>query len=132
MAVRALQVFVRSVEYEIRAAIMVESPDGPSVWIVARLALEPERALVNVIARMAGVTGAVFVLKGVSRMTRFAGDHCVESKQGKRSQTMVKCNSARKGFLVVTFVAIRPQLLAMYVVTLVAGNAAGIHLSKLG
>ena len=80
MAGRAFQVFVRSVECEARATLVVELPDGPPVWIVAGLTLESERALVDVIGRMAGVTGAVFVLEGVSRMTGFAGDHCVESK----------------------------------------------------
>ncbi len=45
---------------------------------------------------------------------------------------MVENDSARKGFFVVTFIAIRAELPAMDVVTLMAGDAAGIHLSKLG
>jgi hypothetical protein len=35
MACRALQVFVRSVESKARPLTVVESPNGPSVWVVA-------------------------------------------------------------------------------------------------
>ena len=80
MACRTLQVFVRSLESETGPLTMVETPNVPSVWIVAGLTVCSECLLVNIIRRMTRLTGQIFVLEGMTRVTGFACDHRMQSE----------------------------------------------------
>ena len=131
MACRALQVFVRSLESEAGPLTMVESPNIPSVRIVAGLAVCSECLLVNIIRRMTRLTCQVFVLEGMTRVTGFACDHRMQTEERKRSQLMVKRNSTRKRLLIVTISTVSSQIPEMDVVALVTADTTGIHFLRL-
>ena len=55
MAGRTIEIIVGAVEDEARAPIVIESPDVPTVRVVACIAFRSERALVLVIGAMTGM-----------------------------------------------------------------------------
>ena len=71
------------------------------------------------------------MLKGVIRVTRYACDHRMQSKERKGSQAVVERDSARKRIFIVTFRTVAAQTLEMYVVATMAADAAVIHLFRL-
>jgi hypothetical protein len=77
MAGCAFQISMGAVEREVRALVVIKSPDVPTIGVMARFAFRPERTIVLVICAMARITGNILEPEIVTGMAGFAWRNCV-------------------------------------------------------
>ncbi len=116
---------MRTIERKARLLPMVESPDGPSVRIVAGRTAGAESPIVNIIRGVAGLTAQFIQPVGVVAMAGLASHHRVETEKWKGSQIVIEGDALKERHFAVTIAAIPTQFPSVHVVSGVADDAAG-------
>ena len=90
MARQAFEPFVLSDQFERGIRIMIESPDRPSIGVVALATFSPQPFTMDVFRGMARSTRGVLPLERLIPVTRLTRRDGMQAQQRKTSQIMVE------------------------------------------
>lgn len=92
MAGCTLQADMSALQAEVGLGVVIKSPDAPVVGRMAGVACFSEAPLVDVIRAMTVDAGRLRAFESLVDMARLAGGRCVQTRQGKACQVVIKSN----------------------------------------
>ena len=102
--------------------VMIETPMRPTVGVMTAQAVGAEPADVMGIG-MAARARAWCILERLTAVAIFAGYHCMQADERKSRQVMVEGDFLSPASLLVTLLAVAPQLATMRIILAVARGA---------
>jgi hypothetical protein len=118
------QVLVPTLQREARLVVVIESPEPPSVRIVAETAASPEPLLVDVGRSVTFVARLRRILEPRDGMALLTGNEAVKTEQWKSRQLVVEGDLTGPASRAVTIVAGRSLLTAVHIVGFMARKTA--------
>ena len=120
----ALQIFVRTIQFEIRLSVVIKTPEHPAVGVVACTAFRPQALFMRILFRVTGRTGAGSASEYAGHVTFLAGDDGMLPDKRKPGEVVIEPYVLRPAFFAMAAFAPLSELVLVNIVGPVTIDAA--------